>query len=1325
MSVESLDTAVDYAVAEGRRAAVDLRRRVDHASRELEAATTRLGAFRGSEMDAELDSAAGHEDAVVVACTGCGRSNRIPLARFDKKAACGACHHRLELGPESARGLAEGAIRRFVRVVGGHQRRVEDLFGRQEGALGTFNLVFFGRTGAGKSSLIEALACGDGQAVSQGESDWTEDVRTVDWRSCRLVDTPGIGGWGRRMARADLEARARAAVETADVVLLCFDSQSQQAGEFQRVADWVHAYGKPVVAILNFRNPEWRMPFRVRHRARRRSLSQSVAEHVGHIRDELAHLGLGGTPIVALSAKRALFARAREPFVGPDPHTLRAQRERHGVEKLARWSNLATLEQLLVTAIRRDAAGLRVGMLRRELRAELGKVAGGLGELERSSRAAATGLDSLVEVTLRVVGYPRGDADDARVPFRDSRVADDLLSELERLRESPFQAAVAGELQAYVGQLLEARLSPLRTRSLGAAEGIIEEGFRDGREVSSEEFRGRAFDLFAMEAVAREVIGEAESFLARKIRLVARDARTDFQCQARGVRVDGAADAKSKRTGAWLDYAKVATSAISTATIFFPPAVIVSILAAVCTMIFGWLGRRARKKAEETRAQARRKALDSARRSVHEAHDKVATDVAGAIAVLARSTLSTVLVEPVRTAVALRLVAREAGRAAEAISEIARRIEASDPLAILLDALRVVEEARHAGDRAASRKVWLGEDWVDDPEGLLPDDVGASETSGGNVPRGDDAATVERLRASLLAAPSPRTGAAEEWLIEARMGLDEDERARGALDELEHIARGAPRVHLVGDYNAGKSSLIRRLLVDSGRPVPADLEIGGAPTTSTAHAYAWEGLLLVDTPGFQSGRAEDASVALRAVSDASVVLDVLQPNLVVGDPGHLDVLFRRDRAAGRAGKLERTIFVINRTDELGPDPVDAPEEFAQIRVRKIAELVTALGARAISVNHRQIAFTASDPFGLTSGQREPSARHYDEHRSWDGVDSLALALRTAGDVRRREWVDIAILHGAMVRMAALAANLCTEEAPLAQKEAWIEGTRVAVDDAAAEASRLGRAIAGRFEHLVRDHAFGLLSEVLGAASEEAVTTQAQRLQTWWEEPGFREEVERWQERARKEIDDWFARANEGLGRRFASAEFRQTFPEITAALPTDDLTSRPQGFAKIVGLLKDGSKALSSRDVLYSMVKMIGGKFAPWGVVKWTARFAAAAKVLGPIGFALELFDDWRAGKAEEKREGARREAVRWVHESTARIIEDVLQKSDEDGVGPVGYLATLGGHFAAVASTFEAEGAARRAEREGLATRRATFERLLRSAEEKSNFKEAEADHA
>lgn len=324
-------------------------------------------------------------------------------------------------------------------------KQIKEVFDRQQQSLSTFNIVLFGRTGAGKSSLIEAFAKGNGVTVSRGESDWTTEVRPLQWHSCLLFDTPGISGWGRTMSRSELEECAQRAVEIADVVLVCFDSQSQQAAEFHKVADWVQKYGKPVVAVLNQRNSRWRMPTLVPIASARRGLSQSIVQHTSNIRDELGKIGLVGVPIVAISTKRALFARATEPFQGPDAETLKKHRSQYGIKQLESWSNFPALESLIIEAVNQDAVGLRLGMLREKGCGVLRELIDELVYWSLKARDASNICEGLIEGTLRIVGYSPSDDTSSRKSFRNNHGDVDLLTNLEQLRGKPFQASTQGE----------------------------------------------------------------------------------------------------------------------------------------------------------------------------------------------------------------------------------------------------------------------------------------------------------------------------------------------------------------------------------------------------------------------------------------------------------------------------------------------------------------------------------------------------------------------------------------------------------------------------------------------------------------------------------------------------------------------------------------------------------------------------------------------------------------------------------------------------------------------------------------------------------------
>ena len=70
----------------------------------------------------------------------------------------------------------------------------EDLNGLHE-RLSEFSITLFGRTMAGKSTLMEFLRHGDGSSIGKGAPRTTKDVRTYRWHGLDITDVPGIGAF--------------------------------------------------------------------------------------------------------------------------------------------------------------------------------------------------------------------------------------------------------------------------------------------------------------------------------------------------------------------------------------------------------------------------------------------------------------------------------------------------------------------------------------------------------------------------------------------------------------------------------------------------------------------------------------------------------------------------------------------------------------------------------------------------------------------------------------------------------------------------------------------------------------------------------------------------------------------------------------------------------------------------------------------------------------------------------------------------------------------------------------------------------------------------
>ena len=116
--------------------------------------------------------------------------------------------------------------------------------------LQNFTIVVFGKTTAGKSTLMEILREGDGSSIGDGRQRTTRDVRSYSWKKTgiKFYDVPGIAS--AKNGGEDDDRIAFEAVEYADLVLFLITDDSVQSVEAEWLAR-IRKKGKPVICILN------------------------------------------------------------------------------------------------------------------------------------------------------------------------------------------------------------------------------------------------------------------------------------------------------------------------------------------------------------------------------------------------------------------------------------------------------------------------------------------------------------------------------------------------------------------------------------------------------------------------------------------------------------------------------------------------------------------------------------------------------------------------------------------------------------------------------------------------------------------------------------------------------------------------------------------------------------------------------------------------------------------------------------------------------------------------------------------------------------------
>jgi predicted GTPase len=1211
----------------------------------------------GDESRVRLDAAV----AVAVA-DGVAEARRVTemiLSAFDK---CDQVVTALRKNSED--GGQHGSVNGIMKAVKTARQQSEMRLTSQAARLKTFNLVLFGRTGVGKSSLIEALSGGDGLPISQGESDWTTEIRDVRWRGCRLVDTPGIAGWGRTVDREELEKRAERAVADADVVLLCFDSYAALADEFKKTSEWIGQYGKPVVAVLNSKNAMWRSPVRAPAETTRRNLSRTVLEHADNIRQELERIGLPGVPVVAIHTQRAGFARTGDPYLGPAAPSREKQRVEFGPDRLLSWSNLPALEALLAEAMASHAKELRLTMLHEQARGVLADAISGVQREQATARAVLEPIELGIAEILKAVGRP-SDPEFAR-----------RLNYLEARRPGRFHVGLS-LAEGLARDLLAQRLASVKAEARDKATALVDEAFARGEEVDEATFRREVIDpvLEECERAATEVAQDVRAFVQDRVALICGDVDADLAATARTLgRVDGDAGRTGKRIGLALKIGAAGVGLAGLAAGGWVPLVAAMGASIVITAV----GDKVQKDAARDRQKARSTARAASRKSIQQTfkniENQLANQFASAIAAAAGEKLST----DVEQAIALRAV----GTAADRITGVLKKVQAQVPAAgdarfVLTEVARDVQQQRFPGEPTADRLLWLGEDWCSDPEGLV--EVGLSLADATSTPRRSRNSGPELTAVIDGFHAAPRAGSGRRWLDEALPTLEVDPEAAACVVGLNQILDHArPRIAVVGDYSSGKSSFIRRLLVDTGSPVPEELEVGARPKTAVMTAYPWAEGEIIDTPGFQSSHADHAERAHDALVGASLVIFLFNPNLVVGANDDLARVLLGDAAHGRPARLRRTLFVINRADELGVDPEEDPEGFEALSLRKRQELAQALakgagtaelGRAGITVD--RIACAASDPYGLVGDSDDANRVAFDRFRSWDGMDTIVTALQ-ALSATGSNTADLQVLE---IGAAALSTMSTIRRTALAEATAaLIQGGYLKVDLDACGGR--GRALIEASRDELADIAVGFVAQLWDEA-EAAIASKdrqvlADRLKGWESDPEFEQLYTEWATSVEQHRQEWMRQTQHRVEERLASAEFAAVFPDARVVLEVDSLTGNDGSEGpSVVGLgrkaAKQGAKQLKAieKPAVLKVFHKFGYKFKPWGATKMTAKIA---KVGAGIGVAIAVWEVYDAVQADRRQTGrergvqaARAECLKLVRDHTNAFFSG---RDDQPGAG-------------------------------------------------------------
>nr|MBO6294370.1 50S ribosome-binding GTPase [Schwartzia sp. (in: firmicutes)] len=206
-----------------------------------------------------------------------------------------------------------------------------------------FSIIIYGKTMAGKSTLMEILTHGNGQSIGKGKQRTTLDVRSYYWQGMKITDVPGDCAFGG----AEDERLAMEAAKSADLILFLLTDDAPQADEAEHLAQ-LKKLGKPVLGIVNVKK------------------AIDISEKKLAMRN-LQKILTDTARIDSICEQFKDFAQKHQqdwsdiPFVYTHLRAaFQAQPERANDEEVYAASNFSQVEEFILEKVRRDGKFLRM-----------------------------------------------------------------------------------------------------------------------------------------------------------------------------------------------------------------------------------------------------------------------------------------------------------------------------------------------------------------------------------------------------------------------------------------------------------------------------------------------------------------------------------------------------------------------------------------------------------------------------------------------------------------------------------------------------------------------------------------------------------------------------------------------------------------------------------------------------------------------------------------------------------------------------------------------------------------------------------------------------
>ncbi|WP_431706891.1 GTPase [Geminocystis sp. CENA526] len=447
---------------------------------------------------------------------------------------------------------------------------------------------------------------------------------------------------------------------------------------------------------------------------------------------------------------------------------------------------------------------------------------------------------------------------------------------------------------------------------------------------------------------------------------------------------------------------------------------------------------------------------------------------------------------------------------------------------------------------------------------------------------------------------------------------------------LEHQKQPKLTISFIGQYNAGKSTLIKSLTGNSAILISPEI------CTDKVTEYSWNEVLLIDTPGIYADRKDHDAITLKKISESDLLVFVV-PNELFNPQGGT---FFKQVAQGMKRRGQMMLVINKMSRETG----------------EIKELLKTIST-VVEPDHYQDFYTCfidANSYLQARYEKDKEEKEYliEESNFNDFLNSLQILI----DNNKLTAKLITPLHKLVDLLEQSHNLLVTNDESIADLLELLRRKKIIIEASQIRAKNIYNSALNELEHEIIMIGDKVADKIDGCHSEDEInheSTNAEKQITSLIETRITE-INNALKSELDNLENELQQLGESpLGQK-VEVEFREKKKSQDYNFNQSNSNYNYGKYASQALSIMSDFASKATRDVVFNVGKNLGVKFKPWGAFKMAKNIRGFAPLLAGLGFAVDIFMNEKEKDDERKYEQEFKKARNKCRENYYNLAQEI-----------------------------------------------------------------------